>query len=141
MNYDGSGALAGKRVFIVEDDVLNLYVLSKPLLTCGAFVFSNYNSIGIEVHVMEHLPIDIILLDIMLRRGINGYDIFKKFNQNPKLARIPVVAVTSLDPETEIPKAEALGFSGYISKPINARSFAQDIADIMHGEKKWVVSR
>lgn len=133
--------LFNKRIFVVEDDVLNLYVISRPLTECGAQVYSNYNSIGIVAHIIEHLPIDVILLDIMLRNGINGYDIFLQLSQNPRLQNIPVVAVTSLDPESEIPKVKEMGFAGFISKPINARSFAQDVAGIINKDSKWIVSR
>lgn len=141
MIADAKNLLMGKRVFIVEDDVINVYVLTKPLSACGAMVYSNWDSIGIETHIAQHLPVDIIILDIMLRRGINGYDTFARLQENPKLKNIPVVAVTSLNPETEIPKAKALGFAGYIGEPIDAHYFAQDIADIVKSAKKWIVSR
>lgn len=133
--------LANKRIFIVEDDVLNLSVLSKPLSVHGAMIYYNYSSIGIPIHIEQSLPIDIILLDIMLKRGVSGYDTFKEIKQNPKTAHIPVVAVTSLDPETEIPKAKALGFNGFISKPIRVHDFAQHIASVISGQKKWINSQ
>lgn len=133
--------LLEKRIFIVEDDVLNLHVVSKPLSLCGAMIYFNYNSIGIPIHIVQSLPIDIILMDIMLKRGISGYDIFTELQQNPQTVGIPVVAVTSLDPETEIPKAKAMGFAGFISKPIQINGFAQIIADIIDGKKRWVSSQ
>lgn len=133
--------LANKRIFIVEDDVLNLSVLSKPLSVHGAIIYYNYSSIGIPMHIEQSLPIDIILLDIMLKRGVSGYDAFKEIKQNPKTTHIPVIAVTSLDPETEIPKAKALGFNGFISKPIRVHDFAKHVADVINGQKKWVSSQ
>jgi len=138
MIVESANLLLGKRIFIVEDDVINVFVLSKPLSMCGAKVYTNYNSIGIELHIVQHLPIDVILLDIMLRNGVNGYDTFRNLRANPDTRDIPVVAVTSLEPEIEIPKAISLGFAGFISKPIDMRTFAQDIADIIKGRKKWI---
>ena len=133
--------LLGKRVFIVEDDVVNIHVISRPLSLYGAMVFFNYNSIGIPAHIEQHLPIDVILLDIMLKRGISGYDMFKELQQNPKTAQIPVVAVSSLDPENEIPKAKSMGFAGFISKPISMNRFAHDVAEIIDGKKMWISSQ
>ena len=132
--------LESKRIFLIEDDVVNLAVITRTLIRSGASVYENYSSIGIAKHVEQTLPVDLILLDIMLRRGVNGYDVIEQLKANPATARIPVVAITSLDPETEIPKAKAKGFDGYISKPINSYTFAQDIADIIAGQKKWIVS-
>ncbi len=138
MFIESANLLLGKRIFIVEDDVINIFVLSKPLSMCGAQVYTNYNSIGIELHIIQNLPIDIILMDIMLRNGVNGYDTFKSLQSNPDTRHIPVVAVTSLEPEIEIPKAISMGFAGFISKPIDLRTFAQDISDIIKGRKKWI---
>jgi CheY-like chemotaxis protein len=134
-------ALENKRIFIVEDDVMNLAIIGRVLTHQKASVFQNYNSIGIVIHVIQNLPIDLILLDLMLRRGMSGYDVVKEFKTNPRTARIPVVAVSSLDPETAIPLAKQAGFDGFISKPIDSMTFASDLADVLHGKPRWVTSR
>ena len=106
-------SLTGRRIFLVEDDVVNLTVVTRVLERSDARIFENYSSIGIVPHVIQNLPIDLILLDIMLRRGISGYDVIDQLKDHPATARIPVVAVSSLDPETEIPRAKAKGFDGF----------------------------
>lgn len=133
--------LEDKRVFVVEDDVLNLAVISRILTNHKAWVFQNYNSIGIVIHVIQHLPIDLIILDIMLRRGINGFDVVKEFKNNPQTSHIPIVAMSSLDPDIAIPQAKEAGFDGFISKPINSRTLTNDLISIMNGEKRWITSR
>lgn len=133
--------LEDKRVFVVEDDVLNLAVISRILTNHKAWVFQNYNSIGIVIHVIQNLPIDLIILDIMLRRGINGFDVVKEFKNNPQTSRIPIVAMSSLDPDIAIPQAKEAGFDGFISKPINSRTLTNDLISIMNGEKRWIASR
>jgi CheY-like chemotaxis protein len=133
--------LEGKRIFLVEDDVLNLAVINRVLNHQKAWVFQNYSSIGIVIHAIQNLPIDLIILDIMLRRGINGFDVVKEFKTHPQTSHIPIVAVSSLDPELAIPQAKESGFDGFISKPINSQTFANDIAAIISGEQRWVTSR
>ena len=133
-------SLENKRIFLIEDDVINLAVVTRVLDKSDARIFENYNSIGIVQHVIQNLPIDLILLDIMLQRGISGYDVINQLKSNPITAKIPVVAVSSLDPETEIPKAKAKGFDGFIGKPINALTFAQDLAAVIAGQQRWVVN-
>jgi CheY-like chemotaxis protein len=131
-------ALEGKRIFIVEDDVMNLGVFNTCLSRNGAITMQDVFGYGIVEHILESLPIDLILLDIMLRRGINGYDVYDEIRKNPALMRIPIIAVTSLDPEIEIPKAQAKGFDGFISKPINIREFPQNLAKVLTGGAVWV---
>lgn len=133
--------LRGKRIFIVEDNVTNLAVFATTLRQQGASVIQDAWNVGTVSILEQQLPIDLILLDINLRRGISGYDVFDEIKANPKLAEIPVVAVTSLDPETEIPKAQAKGFSGFISKPISGLNFPHQIASVIAGEPVWIISR
>ncbi|HMX73196.1 MAG TPA: response regulator [Anaerolineales bacterium] len=132
--------LENKRIFLIEDDVLNLAIINRVLINSKATVFQNYNSIGIVTHIIQHLPIDLILLDIMLRRGVSGMDVILELKNNMHTANIPVVAVSALDPEIAIPQAQRAGFNGFIGKPINSMSFSQDIAAIIHGEQRWVAS-
>lgn len=133
--------LEGKRIFLVEDDVLNLAVINRILTNSGGWVFQNYNSIGIVIHIIQHLPIDIILLDLMLRQGINGNNVVRELKKNTQTQHIPVVAVSSLDPELAIPQAKESGFDGFISKPIDAATFGMDIASVINGAKIWKTSR
>ena len=133
--------LDGKRIFLVEDDIVNASVFSRSLVNHGALIYQDVLGYGIVQHIVESLPIDVIVLDIMIRRGQNGFDIFESIKLHPRLIGIPVVAVTSLDPETAIPKAQDIGLNGFISKPINAIEFPSQIARILRGENVWIVSR
>jgi CheY-like chemotaxis protein len=133
--------LEGKRIFIVEDDIMNLGVFNTCLSRSGAITLQDVFGYGIIEHILESLPIDLILLDIMLRQGISGYDVYDKIRKHPALMCIPVIAVTSLDPEIEIPKAQAKGFNGFISKPINIREFPQNLAKVLTGRAVWVDAR
>jgi len=133
--------LEGKRIFLVEDDILNVGVFSTILSKHGAHVYQDVLGYGIVQHIAECLPIDLIVLDILLRRGQNGYDIFSIIKEHPSLKGIPTVVVTSLDPEANIPKAKQLGVNGFISKPINSLDFPNHIHRILNGENLWVVSR
>jgi CheY-like chemotaxis protein len=133
--------LEGKRIFVVEDDIMNAGVFHTCLSKQGALVFQDILGYGIVQHIVESLPIDLIILDIQLRRGNNGYVVFEKLKVDLQLNGIPVVAVTSLDPETEVPIAKKLGFAGYLSKPINAMEFPHQMARILNGESIWLASR
>jgi len=133
--------LEGKRIFLVEDDILNVGVFSTILSKNGAHVYQDVFGYGIIQHIIESLPIELIVLDVMLRRGQNGYEIFEKIKGHSLLRNIPSVIVTSLDPETNIPKAQSMGVAGFISKPINSLEFPKIIRRILDGENLWVASR
>jgi CheY-like chemotaxis protein len=130
--------LEGKCIFIVEDDVVNLSVFTASLNISGARVERNVLGYDIVSHILECQPVDLILLDIMLRHGINGYDVYDKIRNAQALRHIPVVAITSLDPEEEIPKAKVKGFNGFIGKPIDVCDFPNHLGRVLNGERIWI---
>lgn len=129
--------LENKHVFVVEDNAQNLAIVSAVLRRNGATV--SFDRWGIETaERMARLnKIDIILLDLMFPRGVTGYDVFDKIKSYPELADIPIVAVTASDPSVEMNKVRDKGFSGFISKPINHKVFATQIATVLEGTPVW----
>jgi CheY-like chemotaxis protein len=116
-----------KIVLVVEDNELN-QKLVKQLLLIGKFnaLLAMDAEIGIEM-ARETLP-DLILMDIQLP-GMNGFEATQQIKSDPRLCRIPVVALTSFAMQGDEQKAYAAGCCGYISKPINTRSFLQEVAN------------
>lgn len=130
--------LDNKRIFIVEDDVRNMAVYSVMLKNSGAKVIQDAWNADTTSLIKKHLPLDIILLDLMLRNDISGYDIFDAIKTDPELANIPVVAVSASDPEIEIPRAQKKGFAGFIGKPISLKDFPAQIAACIDGKQLWL---
>jgi two-component system cell cycle response regulator DivK len=133
--------LKGKRIAVIEDNVTNLAVFATALRRQEVTVIQDAWNTSTVDFLLNNLPLDLILLDIMLRRGINGYDVFEQWQAVPELKDIPVVAVSSLDAESEIPKAQELGFAGFIGKPINLIDFPKQIANCIAGDTVWVSGR
>jgi two-component system, cell cycle response regulator DivK len=113
-------------------------VYSVMLNNNGATVIQDHWNSSTIALIKRTLPIDIILLDLMLRRGVSGYDIFDAIRADPELASIPVVAVSASDPEIEIPRAKSKGFAGFIGKPISLRDFPTQVAACINGEHLWL---
>ncbi|MBN1311073.1 MAG: response regulator [Anaerolineae bacterium] len=130
--------LENKRIFIVEDDVSNMAIFAVTLSNCGAKVIQDHWNASTLSLLKRNMPVDIIVLDLMLRRGISGYDIFDSIRADPDLASIPVVAVSASDPEIEIPRAQGKGLVGFIGKPISLLDFPKQIADCLSGEHIWM---
>ena len=129
--------IEGKVAFVLEDDVNNLAIISSILSRCGLVVHFDTWGTQTPYQIKKFMPIDIILLDMMLPNGITGYDVFDAIKDTPGLAHIPIVAVTAMDPGTEMARARTHGFSGYLSKPIRTRSFARAIQAILNGNQVW----
>lgn len=129
--------LKNKRIAVIEDDVTNMAIIAMLLKQKGVLVIQdpwNSDTIG---RLRQSLPIDLILLDLMLRHGVSGYDIYDQVRACPDLAHIPVVIVSASDPALEMNRAREKGAVGYIEKPISYNDFAHQIESVLQGVEVW----
>lgn len=128
--------LAGKHIFIVEDNVGNRSIILTILEMAGAK--TSFDQWGTQtVRRLEQAgQVDMILMDLMLPNGLTGYDVYDQIKAIPKLADIPVVIVSASDPNVEMNKARAKGFQGFIPKPINY-NLSVTLAAILAGQSIW----
>ncbi len=118
-----------KRVLVIEDNEQNLYLVTFLLEKNGYGVSAARDGvIGIEQAARE-IP-DLILLDIQLPL-LDGYAVAKQLKSFDKLARVPIVAVTSYAMPGDREKAIESGCSGYIEKPINPDTFMKQIENFL----------
>jgi CheY-like chemotaxis protein len=66
---------------------------------------------------MAGRPPDLVLLDISLP-GMDGPEVLKRLRADPALTRLPVIALTAHAMAGDRERFLALGFNGYVTKPI-----------------------
>jgi DNA-binding response OmpR family regulator len=102
-----------KKILFIEDEPKLQESVQKKLTSGGFTVFQGVDGKdGIEKAIHE-LP-DLILLDIMLPGGMNGFDVLRELKGNETTKLIPVVMLTNLDSEMET--AKSMGAIDYIIK-------------------------
>jgi class 3 adenylate cyclase len=104
-------------ILVVDDTPQNVKLLADLLTDKGYDVSTAVNGEQALERVAEKAP-DLVLLDIMMP-GISGYDVCRKLRANPATALLPVVLVTSLDPNQERVKGIEAGADDFLAKPIN----------------------
>ena len=130
-------ALKNARIFIVEDNAGNLTIASIYLENQGAKIKFERRGANTPQVILKELPIDLILTDLMLPKGVSGFDIFDQIRQVPELKHIPVAAISAADPDIAMPIARSKGFAGFISKPITPL-IIQHVADLLDGKQVWI---
>jgi len=129
--------LQDRRIFIIEDNTQNRIVFQMVFINQGAAVEFERRGSDAIARLQSIHQVDLIILDLMLANGISGFDIFDQIRVLPKFAEVPIVAVSAMDPAVALPKARAMGFNGFIAKPIVNRLFPEQLAAIIGGEKVW----
>jgi adenylate cyclase len=105
------------KVLVVDDTPHNVKLLADLLGVKGYAVATA--ATGEEA--LAKLPVekpDLVLLDVMMP-GMSGYEVCQRIRANPETALLPVVMVTSLDPQQERVKGIEAGADDFLSKPIN----------------------
>lgn len=102
------------KILFIEDE-MRLHKNFEELFKTENFeLISSYDGeMGLKL-AEETLP-DLILLDLILPRK-NGFEVLKDLKSNPRLANIPVIALTNLGGSQDIQGALSLGASDYLVK-------------------------
>ncbi|WP_052055620.1 GGDEF domain-containing response regulator [Myxosarcina sp. GI1] len=110
-----SEASLPKDILIVDDTLENLRLLS-DMLTERGYTVRKATSGKMTLKVVETLPPDLILLDIMMP-DLNGYEVCKILKENSETAAIPIIFLSALDDVLDKVKAFSVGGVDYITKP------------------------
>ncbi len=121
--------MASQTILIVEDNPVNRKLIVTVLRPHGYHLLTAADGEeAIAIAGQEHL--DLILMDLQLPK-MNGYNATQWLKENGATAHIPVVALTAHAMPEEIRHAQQIGFDGYITKPIDTRTFPGQIREIL----------
>jgi CheY-like chemotaxis protein len=117
------------KILVVDDNGLNLRLACDTLELAGHETLSAVNGKeGVDIAVSE-CP-DLILMDLRMP-VMNGEEAMEKIKADVRAHDIPVVALTASAMTGEREQLLAMGFDGYISKPIDITSFAGEVASLL----------
>jgi signal transduction histidine kinase/DNA-binding response OmpR family regulator/CHASE3 domain sensor protein len=110
--------LKGKTVLVVDDDVRNIFSLSKSLESYGMQVISAIDGKEALSKLEGTVKIDMVLMDMMMPE-LDGYETTRILRKMPQYRNLPVIAVTAKAMTGDREKCIAAGASDYITKPVD----------------------
>lgn len=117
--------MTDKTVLVIEDDHMNMKLVRTLLSMGGVRVLEADNAeTGISL-AREHRP-NLILMDLQLP-GMDGLCATRMIRGDAATADLPVVALTAFAMHGDNEKALEAGCNGYLTKPIDTRSFLETI--------------
>ncbi|AWA30201.1 histidine kinase [Flavobacterium magnum] len=113
-----NNVLSNKTVLVVDDDVRNIYSLTKALEILQMKVVTAID--GKEaLRILDENPgVDVVLLDMMMP-NMDGYETAQRIREKPKFRNLPVIAVTAKAMMGDREKCINAGASDYITKPVD----------------------
>jgi signal transduction histidine kinase/DNA-binding response OmpR family regulator/CHASE3 domain sensor protein len=132
--HSGLGnVLQGKTVMVVDDDVRNIYSLTKALETLKMNVVTAIDGKEALKMLDQHPETDVVLLDMMMP-NMDGYETATRIRQNPVTKDLPVIAVTAKAMTGDREKCINAGASDYITKPV-------DVDQLLSLLRVWLYDR
>ena len=117
------------KILIAEDNAVNRELL-RELLQIGGYAVEEACDGEEALRMVRQSQPDILLLDIGMPL-LDGFAVVSKIREDPRLASLPVVAVTAYAMQGDQEKILNSGFNGYLSKPVNARSLAGELERLL----------
>ena len=117
------------RILVVEDNPLNRLLLHDILELRGHEVIEASN-VDEALPLLDSAHLDLLLLDVQIPGG-GGEAVVKEVRKRAALAHLPIIAVTSLAMPGDRERLLGSGFQGYLSKPIDTRTFGPTVESFL----------
>lgn len=113
-------------ILLVDDNATNLKLAADVLMLEG---YSTVKALDANeaLRLLEGLQPDLILMDLAMP-GMDGLALTRLLKADPRYHDIPIVALTASAMKGDDDKALTAGCDGYITKPIDTRTFGRTVA-------------
>lgn len=117
------------RVLIAEDNAVNRELL-RELLELRKYTVLEACDGQEALRIIEQTQPELLLLDIGMP-VMDGFAVIRRIRENPRLAKLPVVAVTAYAMRGDQERILKSGFDGYLSKPVTSSSLASELDRVL----------
>jgi PAS domain S-box-containing protein len=130
------GELAGRRVLVVDDNATNAEILTYHVQAVGMFSESAADGLaGLEClreAARAGRPFELAIIDMKMPR-MDGLELAAAVRDDPALAGMRIVLVTSLHSQDELARAREAGVCAYLSKPVRRHELYRALAQAVGG--------
>ncbi|RMI27519.1 MAG: response regulator, partial [Calditrichaeota bacterium] len=106
------------RILIVDDEPINLQVLTNHLAGANYKIFQAASGEEALQLIQEGHRFDLVLLDIMMPR-ISGYEVCQKIRKQYLPSELPIIMLTAKNQVSDLVEGLAVGANDYIPKPFS----------------------
>lgn len=122
-------------ILVVDDNTDNLDLTGILLESEGFEVWRAEDAGQALGFLRTRRPPALILMDLQLP-GMDGLALTRRLRQDRVWDEVPIIALTAYAMNGDEEKARAAGCSGYITKPIDTRTFAREVKRHLSAAKR-----
>jgi CheY-like chemotaxis protein/HAMP domain-containing protein len=116
--HDSDSMFKNKKVLVVDDDMRNVFALSKILSDRGLKIYKAEDGMK-ALDILDKEPgIDLVIMDIMMPE-MDGYETIRRIRNQKKYSNLPVIALTAKAMKKDYEQCIASGANDYMSKPVD----------------------
>ncbi len=116
--HDKDAMFRNKKVLLVDDDMRNVFALSKILQEKGMKILKAEDGKKALQILSQNNDIDLVLMDIMMP-VMDGYKAMREIRKMKNYKNIPVIALTAKAMKEDRQKCIEAGASDYLPKPVD----------------------
>ena len=119
------------RVAVVDDDINIRKLLYATFLAINAecSMFENGEAF---LKASQEKEFDLVVLDIMMPPGINGFEVLKQLKANEKTSNVPVIMYSQMTQKEAVVNALQMGAASYLVKPQKPEVIVKKAMELLH---------
>jgi CheY-like chemotaxis protein len=121
--------MTGNKILIIEDNLLNLE-LATDLLEANGFAVASAPTAEEGLQLARELEPDLVLMDFSLP-GMDGLSATKNLKTDPATRHLTIVGLTAHAMKGDEELALSAGCDGYLTKPIDTRTFVATVKNFL----------
>jgi putative two-component system response regulator len=120
-----------QRIFIVDDEDLNIRVVRKYLRSWGYDKIESTNQPREAIHRIRQADPHLVLLDVMMP-DVNGLELLAQLRAHEETKHLPIVILTAHFENSVQHEALELGANDFLSKPIDPLELQPRVRNLLH---------
>ena len=123
------------KVLVIDDDASFITAMTPVLESRGYRVEAAYSKSEATQKIERFKP-DLIVMDIMMERLSDGFDLCRELKRDPELKEIPVLAVSAINKEIGMrfsPKTDGEYFQAddFMEKPVSPENLLERVEKLL----------